>query len=152
MPPDGYDVETHAADAVATLDALDIDRVSLIGCPLGGKLALALAALFPRRVARLGLLDPPLMTSPAARASLRRFWERLDQTYPSVEAFLQGMRGSPLFGDWNPTVEAYLRGDVFTRADGTVPTACRAGCPKLNWRQRIATRRPATCRACAVRR
>lgn len=120
-PDDGYDVETHAADVIAVLDALDVRRTDIIGWSLGGKVALALAVAAPHRVARVVALDPPVTTSPAAQASLRRFWARLVTTYPSIDAYLEVARAAAdRYGGWSPTVEAYLRADVETGSDGTV--------------------------------
>src|SRR5947209_19132566 len=43
-PPDGYGLDRLAADTVAVLDALDLDRVVLAGHSLGAALALRVAA------------------------------------------------------------------------------------------------------------
>jgi pimeloyl-ACP methyl ester carboxylesterase len=51
-------VEALAADVVATLDALGLRRVVLVGHSLGGAVAVALAGAHPERVAGLFLLDP----------------------------------------------------------------------------------------------
>lgn len=48
QPADGYDVGSHAADALAVLDALSIAR-AVVGWSLGGRVALALAATAPER-------------------------------------------------------------------------------------------------------
>jgi pimeloyl-ACP methyl ester carboxylesterase len=120
-PTAGYDVETHAGDISAVLDALRIDRVDLVGWSLGGKVALALAAAESRRVRRLVMLDPPVSTSAAARAALRAFWARLDRTYRTIEDYLEVTRGAASqLGGWSATVEAYLRADVRADPDGTV--------------------------------
>ena len=119
-PAAGYNVQTHAADGLALLDAAGIERAALIGWSLGGKVGLAMAALHPARVSHLVALDPPLVTSAAARATLRRFWARLTQTYPSVEAYVDQMADARLFGGRGATVEAYLRADVRRGADGII--------------------------------
>ena len=46
-----------AGDVLRTLDALGVDRVALIGHSMGGKVAMAAAAISPERVERLGVLD-----------------------------------------------------------------------------------------------
>jgi pimeloyl-ACP methyl ester carboxylesterase len=55
-----YDPRFFARAAVDLLDALEIDRVSLVGNSLGGRVALEVGLLHPERVARLCLLAPSL--------------------------------------------------------------------------------------------
>jgi len=55
-PP--YTIESHAADAVAVLDALGIDRAWAVGHSWGGHLALHLAHLHEDRLLGLLLIDP----------------------------------------------------------------------------------------------
>jgi pimeloyl-ACP methyl ester carboxylesterase len=58
------DVPGHARDVVAALGALDIERVPVVGMSLGGLVALAIAALAPDLVDRLGMIDvTPGLTS-----------------------------------------------------------------------------------------
>ena len=52
-----YATITHAADVAAVLDALDLDRVSLVGSSWGALIALAVAVAQPDRVRRLVLVD-----------------------------------------------------------------------------------------------
>jgi pimeloyl-ACP methyl ester carboxylesterase len=55
-----YDPRFFAEAMVALLDALELDRVDLIGNSLGGRIALELALRAPERVGRLALLTPSL--------------------------------------------------------------------------------------------
>jgi len=55
-PP--YTIESHAADALAVLDALGIDRAWAIGHSWGGHLALHVAHLHEDRLLGLLLIDP----------------------------------------------------------------------------------------------
>jgi pimeloyl-ACP methyl ester carboxylesterase len=56
--PDGitYDLDTWEAHAVGFLDAMELDRVSLVGNSFGGALALRLASRHPDRIGRLVLM------------------------------------------------------------------------------------------------
>ncbi len=55
-----YDARFFAAAVIALLDALELDRVHLIGNSLGGRVALEVGLLRPDRVDRLVLLCPSL--------------------------------------------------------------------------------------------
>jgi len=55
-----YDARFFASAAVNLLDALELDRVHLIGNSLGGRVALEIALRHPSRVRRLALLAPSL--------------------------------------------------------------------------------------------
>lgn len=54
-----YALSACAEDVYAVLDALDLERVALVGHSFGTLVALAVAAGRPDRVARLVLVDPP---------------------------------------------------------------------------------------------
>jgi pimeloyl-ACP methyl ester carboxylesterase len=58
-PGRGYDPETFAADALALLDALGLERVAVIGHDWGGFSALLLALRHPERVSHLLVCNAP---------------------------------------------------------------------------------------------
>jgi pimeloyl-ACP methyl ester carboxylesterase len=55
-----YDAPYFAQCAIDLLDALELERVHLVGNSLGGRVALEVALLRPERVRRVGLLAPSL--------------------------------------------------------------------------------------------
>jgi pimeloyl-ACP methyl ester carboxylesterase len=55
-----YDAPFFARAVIALLDALELDRVHLVGNSLGGRIALEVGLLYPDRVNRLVLLCPSL--------------------------------------------------------------------------------------------
>ncbi len=55
-----YDASFFAAACIDLLDALELDRVHLIGNSLGGRVVLEIALRHPDRVSRLALLAPAL--------------------------------------------------------------------------------------------
>lgn len=76
-PGRGYDNETFAADAVALLDALELERVGVIGHDWGGFSSFLLALRHPERVNALLALSTPipwLRPSPRLLASTWRTW------------------------------------------------------------------------------
>jgi pimeloyl-ACP methyl ester carboxylesterase len=76
-PGRGYDNETFAADAVALLDALELERVGVIGHDWGGFSSFLLALRHPERVNALLAVSTPipwLRPSPRVLASTWRTW------------------------------------------------------------------------------
>lgn len=66
-----YRLEAMAADAVGLLDHLGLERAFVLGGSMGGMIAQILAADWPQRVARLGILfsstNQPLLPPPSFR-------------------------------------------------------------------------------------
>jgi len=58
-PGQGYDAETFAADQVALLEALGIERAHVVGHDWGGWTAMLLGILHPERVDRMVVLNAP---------------------------------------------------------------------------------------------
>ncbi|MGE2716436.1 alpha/beta fold hydrolase [Mycolicibacterium litorale] len=78
---------TLAADLIASIDALEIERPHWVGLSLGGRLLLEMAVSNPDRIARAALLEPVIQTSP--EVVLRRAQQELTgDVWDSVEAFL----------------------------------------------------------------
>ncbi len=79
-PAGGYDPLTFAADALALLDALEIERAHVIGHDWGGGAAFALALSAPERVERMLILNtvaPWIEPSPQLAAGAWRSWYAL---------------------------------------------------------------------------
>jgi pimeloyl-ACP methyl ester carboxylesterase len=82
-PGDGYDGETFARDQVALLDALEIERVKVIGHDWGGWTAFLLGIRHPERVERMVVLNCP---HPWPRISLRGIGQLPRSWYAAVNA------------------------------------------------------------------
>lgn len=98
LPDDPAAPFAHHEDVVATLDALGLDRVDVVGLSLGGGVAVDLALAHPARVRRLVLLAPALSGwawSDAWKAAFRtvRTVGRVDGPRAALEAWL----AHPLF-------------------------------------------------------
>lgn len=91
-----YDVIRYADVAEAAFDAMAAERIVVVGHSMGGKVALALAARRPRRLASLLLLSPspptPEPMSDADRATALAGWGDLDH----AEATLARITARPL--------------------------------------------------------
>jgi pimeloyl-ACP methyl ester carboxylesterase len=89
-PPSGYDKRELAADVLALLDALGLERVRLMGHDWGGWAGFLLAAGAPQRVRQYVALNiAPPWTGPetSAAAGLRdawRFWYQVVNAAPVV--------------------------------------------------------------------
>ncbi len=73
-PGHGYDKETLAADLLALLDALELDRVNLIGHDWGGWASFLLCLRHPERVERYMALNIPPPMSEIPRRELLGMW------------------------------------------------------------------------------
>lgn len=116
----------HARDLVAVLDALEVERVSVVGHSMGAFVALVFGDLHPERVERIVLvdgglpLDLPAGMAPAdvVRSVLGPTADRLSMRFASTEDYLHFWRGHPAFlRDWSPALEAYFAYDLV----GAVP-------------------------------
>lgn len=73
----GYDMDTLTEDAVALLDALDINRCHFAGLSMGGFVGLRLASRFPERVQSLILMDTSAQAEPAENIPRYRTLNRI---------------------------------------------------------------------------
>ncbi len=122
---------THAADLLAVIDHLGLDRIVLAGHSMGGFVVAALAAAHPERVAGVLLVDgglplpapPPGVTADQAiAATIGPAADRLRMTFAGPDAYLRFWRDHPALRDtWSPDVEDYLLHDLVGE-----PPECRS--------------------------
>jgi pimeloyl-ACP methyl ester carboxylesterase len=111
-PGNGYDPDTFTADAVALLDALDIERAHVMGHDWGGFTTFLLGIRHPDRVARAIAINAP---HPWPSIDLRT----LDATW---RAWYAVALATPGFGPWLlRTQPGFVR--AFVRADNVQPDA-----------------------------
>lgn len=82
-----YDLATWTSHLIGFLDALDLERVSLVGNSFGGALALSIATRFPERVDRLvlmGSIGVPFELTPGLDA----VWG-FEPSYSAMRALLE---------------------------------------------------------------
>ena len=126
-PASGYAIEDHARDVLGLLDALELERVVMVGHSFGGLLTYWLAANHPERVERCVAIDAPAALDPAMIDQIQPSLDRLDRVYPSWDEYVSLVKSMPYFdeGGWDADVEQYFRADVRVRPDGTVQARCR---------------------------
>jgi pimeloyl-ACP methyl ester carboxylesterase len=123
--PGPFGMAAHAADLVAVLDHLGVDRAVVAGHSMGAYVVARLAADHPDRVAGVVLVDGGLpLPRPAGLdgdvqaaldAILGPAIARLRQTFASEDEYVGFWRAHPAFaepGAWGPAVEAYARYDL----------------------------------------
>jgi pimeloyl-ACP methyl ester carboxylesterase len=101
-PPWAPSVEGYAGAVRGVLDALELERVSLVGHHTGGVVAVEVAASWPDRVDRI-----VLSSTPYADAEFRR--RRAEQPL-TVDVAEQSDDGSHLVGLWRSRADFYPEG------------------------------------------
>jgi len=115
-PSEGHALEYHLRDINCMLDDLSIDRVVIMGHSLGAFIGLAFAAKYPDRTDRLILVDGGGDLSREQMdkvfAGIKPALDRLGQTFPSTEAYLDKMKQAPYIHPWSPAIETYYRYEI----------------------------------------
>jgi len=120
-PKKGYNLRVHCEDLGRLLDYFGLRKASVMGHSLGAAIALCFAAHSPQSVSKLILVDGGIDVRPEVLDSLAPAVNRLGVEFPSLEAFLQLLRGLPMFaGRWNDYLERYFRSDVEVLPGGAV--------------------------------
>ncbi|MCP2636610.1 alpha/beta fold hydrolase [Microbacterium sp. HD4P20] len=122
----------HAADLVAALDALGIERTVVVGHSMGAFVAVVLAHRYPERVSRLVLvdgglpLDVPagLSTDELVAGILGPTAARLSMRFADPGEYLDFWRRHPAFrSDWTSELEQYLAYDLVDDGQGALRPA-----------------------------
>ena len=134
-----WGMKAHAADVVALLDALSLERADvMVGHSMGAFISVVSQAEYPDRIGAVLLVDGGLPLADEIPAGITPeqlvqsiigpAMERLDRRFESVDAYLSFWRQHPAFQrdkDWTPALEAYFRYDL----TGT-PPACHSAVNK----------------------
>ncbi len=120
-PETGYSLAAHGEDLARLLGHYGLKKAVLMGHSLGASIALRFAATRPEGVSKLVLLDGGIDYRAAIFDSIGPAVGRLGVEFPSLDGFLERMRGLPMVaGRWNDYLERYFRYDVETLPSGTV--------------------------------
>jgi 3-oxoadipate enol-lactonase len=134
-PPGPYSIDQLGIDALALLDRLGIDRVSLAGISLGGAVCMWLASEAPERIERLVLCCTSTSFGPAD-AWLQRAEQVRGKGIDSIADPVIERWFTPGFRDREPeTVERFRRGLIATDPIGYA--ACCEAIAALDLRDRL---------------
>jgi pimeloyl-ACP methyl ester carboxylesterase len=102
-PPHGYEKEELADDVLAFLDALELDRVKLVGHDWGGWVGFLICLREPQRIERhlaLNILPPFVSPDPRQLLSIWRLWYQWVIATPRLGAWAvrQVGSGNPVLG------------------------------------------------------
>ncbi|HZK77514.1 MAG TPA: alpha/beta hydrolase, partial [Gemmatimonadaceae bacterium] len=126
-PESGYSMGQHAADVIALLDHLGLDRVVMGGHSFGALLSIYIAAHFPERVSKVIVIDAAIVFHPDVVELLQPSLARLARVLPSADAYMNEMRTAPhVIGFWDDAIEGYFRAELQENADGTVQSLTSA--------------------------
>jgi pimeloyl-ACP methyl ester carboxylesterase len=120
-PESGYAIEDHAGDVEAFIKGLGQGPVILCGHSFGGLVAMYMAAHMPEVVSRLVVIDAAAELHPGTPELIQASLDRMGQTLPSWEAYLEAVKAQPQYtGWWDKQIETLYRADVEQFEDGSV--------------------------------
>lgn len=106
--------EAFVADALAWLDALALERASLVGQSFGGLIAFLAAASYPDRVTRLVVAEASPAADPGGEAEVREWLRQWPVPFPDETAAIR------FFGGDSSRTRAWVSG-LETRQEGLYP-------------------------------
>lgn len=116
LPP--WNVETHVADLLETLDSMEVERAAWVGHSFGGRIVAAAAVERPERVAAIALLDPAYVVPPEAALQSAEV-ERLDWSFATADGAINALLSAGRVVDPpREVVAAYVDDDLRKGPDG----------------------------------
>lgn len=107
----------HARDVLAVADALGAKTFDFVGHSMGAFVGLSLMSIASHRIRKLVLIDALGVPDPRAMPPILAAAQRLGAVYPSVDAFLELVRGANVV-PWGDFWEAHYREDLIETAGG----------------------------------
>ena len=126
-PDSGYSMSHHAADVIALMDELGLDKVVMGGHSFGALLSIYLAANYPDRISRVIVIDAAIVFHPDTEELLKPSLARLARILPSADAYIEEIRGAAhVAGAWDSALEGYYRAELQHNPDGTAQSLTSA--------------------------
>jgi 3-oxoadipate enol-lactonase len=120
-PPGTYGWPAHAADAAEVAHRLGSGPVHLVGWSMGAYVAMQLAAMEPRLLDRVVLIDACGPTSRPASALIQLVIGRLGLVYPSLRQYVELVRKTGAITPWDPLWERYFEYELEAVEGGVRP-------------------------------
>ena len=112
-PETGYSLAEHCGDLLGLLDHFGLERAIVMGHSLGAHIGVRFAAHHGERVSKLVLFDGGLDVRAEVFDSLAPALSRLGVEFPSLQGFLDVLKGLPMFaGRWNDSIARHYTYDV----------------------------------------
>ncbi|HEX6351132.1 MAG TPA: alpha/beta hydrolase [Candidatus Dormibacteraeota bacterium] len=119
--PGTYGWPGHARDLFAAADALGAERFSLIGHSMGAAVSMTAASQDGSRLERVVLIDFCGQPEASSLIPIQSSVNRLGQTFPSTEFYIDAVKSLGLIEPWNPYWDAYFRYELEPVAGGVRP-------------------------------
>ena len=120
-PPGTYGWSGHARDLFAAADALGAERFSLIGHSMGAAVSMTAASQQGSRLERIVLIDFCGQPEASSLVPIQSSVNRLGQTFPSTDFYIDAVKSLGLIEPWNPYWDAYFRYELEPVAGGVRP-------------------------------
>ena len=119
-PPGEYTLPIYVSDLAQMLDALDLDRVTLIGTSMGGIISMIFAGGYPQRVERLVLNDIGPEVDPAGLKRITDYFTEAPTGFKDLAAVAAYYRANYPFLATTPEPELieFVRWAVKPAGDG----------------------------------
>jgi len=112
-PEKGYSLAEHCGDLLGLLDHFGLERAIVAGHSLGAHIGVRFATHHGERVSKLVLFDGGLDVRAEVFDALAPALSRLGVEFPSLQAFLDMLKGLPMFaGRWNDSIARHYTYDV----------------------------------------
>ncbi|HYM68275.1 MAG TPA: alpha/beta hydrolase [bacterium] len=116
--PGTYGWPAHARDVLDAADRLGAAQFAVVGWSMGAFVAMQAAALAPGRITRAVLVDACGQPPADAIPLIQRAVDRLGVVHPSVERYLELLRGLGTIAPWHPLWDAYFRYELVETGGG----------------------------------
>lgn len=123
-PEGDYSLDVHAADMVGLMDALDLERVVLVGHSLGAGVAIRMGVAAPARFQGLALLDGGGLLSFGRKLKILSVIKpslmRLGRVFPDADAYASLFSNGSLINPADPIVRAHIEYELEAAPGGGV--------------------------------
>lgn len=134
-PEPPWNVDTHVADVIETLDDEGVEQALWIGHSFGGRVAAMLSAVEADRTQALVLLETALQVNPGQALKAIEI-ERLDWSFATADGAVNAMLASDrMVAPPRDVIEAFVRDDLRKGSDGRFRFSVSPGAAVVAWNE-----------------